>query len=55
MYMFASDYEPKSHLKYDIFIKNVISCANKQTEICLLLPFILQFRASGKDPILVKV
>ena len=65
--MSAADYERKSHLKYEIFIQNVISCANKQRErcasnniscdtetLCLLLPFILQFQASGKDPILLK-
>ena len=32
--MSVSDYERKSHLKYEIFIKNVISCANKQREMC---------------------
>ena len=61
MYMSASDYKRKSHLKYEIFIKNVLY---KQAErdvlltishmtmkpSCLLLPFILQLRASEKDP-----
>ena len=66
--MSASIYEQKSHLKYKIFIKNGLSCGKKagrdvlltishvtMKPFCLLLPFILQFRASGKDPILMKV
>ena len=56
------NYEQKSHLKYEIFIKNVTYCGKdfKEAErdvlltisrvtmktFCLLLPFILQFRAS---------
>ena len=32
--MSASDYERKRLLKYEIFIENVISCANKQREVC---------------------
>ena len=59
--MSASDYERKIHLKYEILISNVISCAKKvESDVlltishvtmkifCLLLPFILQFRASEK-------
>ena len=66
--MSASIYEWKDNLKYKIFIK-MLYILWKEAErdalltishvtikiFCLLLPFILKFRASGKDPILMKV
>ena len=64
--MSASIYKGKSHLKYKIFFKSYILWKEAGRDVlltishltmktfCLLLPFILQFRASGKDPILMK-
>ena len=64
--MSASDYERKSHLKYEIFIENVL-CKQAEKDVlltishvtmkpcCLLLPFILQIRASVKDPFKIPV
>ena len=56
--MSASGYELKCHLKFPIFMlypmegRDVLLTTSHMTmkTFCLLLPFILQFRASGKNP-----